>query len=111
MRRGIFNILSFSNHLDTVALHIHEEGDVVWNQVFFPEAKRHTDRRVRVSQRSHVHADGTPHLTGGEKEAVRMAKGRGHAQELDPNFLQGFGSERISHRNCDDGLELGAWQS
>jgi hypothetical protein len=110
MRRGIFNILSFSNHLDTVALHIHEEGDVVWEQVFFLTAKGHTNRRVRVSLRSHVDANGAPHLMGREEKAIRMAKGRRHTQELDPNFLKRFGSERVTHRDRVDGLELGAGQ-
>jgi hypothetical protein len=111
LRRGVFSILSFFNNLDAVALHIHEEGDVVWEQVFFPTAKGHTNRHVRVSQRSHVDANGAPHLTGREEKAIRMAKGRRHTQELDPYFLKRFGSERVTHRNRDDGLELGAGQS
>jgi hypothetical protein len=111
LRRGVFSILSFSNDLDTVALHINEEGDVVRELIVFPAAKGHTHRRVRVGQHSHIHANGAPHLTGREETAIRMAKGRKHAQKLDPHFLKRFGSERVSHRNRDDGLELGAGQS
>jgi hypothetical protein len=64
-----------------------------------------------VSQGSRVDANGAPHLTGREEKAIRVVKGRRHPQELDPDFLQRFRSERVAHRNRDDGLELGAGQS
>jgi hypothetical protein len=86
--RGVSRILVISDHLDTVAMHIDEEGDEVWEQVFFPAAEGHTDRSIWVHQGRHVDANGAPHLTGREEKAVRMAKRRGHTQKLDPDFLE-----------------------
>jgi hypothetical protein len=111
VRRGVLGRLGFTSNLNTVALHVYKEGDVVRQLIPFAAAKGHTHRRIRVSQRSYVHPNRTPHLAGRKEMAIGVKKRRRHAEQPDPNFLQSFRSERVALRDSDNGLELSTGQS
>jgi hypothetical protein len=59
----VFSSSGLAENLDTVSLQVDEESDKLWEHVSLAAAKRHPNRRLRMSKRVNVNRNWAAHLT------------------------------------------------